>query len=230
MNYIFGSPARKGPEADLVLSFLSTSLPKTPKGLTHSIFIERNLENSLPDIVIIYWDLKVTNKWPQARKNLKRIDYKLIQFLHIQGIQRHEILVQYFPKNINKILERLLQAEIIIETVQGWELKAFNDIYAAKQIVSIEAKMTASTKVFMQAMLNARFASESYVLTKSKSPRENSIMFAQKTGIGLWSLTGDDVVALVTAKEQPLPQSYLSWELNDMAWQDYDGGKNGYRC
>ena len=171
MNYIFGSPARKGTEADLVLSFLSTSLPKTPKSLTQSIFIERNLENSLPDIVIVYWDFKVANKWPQARKNLRRIDYKLIQFLHIQGTQPHEILARYFPKKLNKILERLLQAEIVVETVQGWRLKAFNDIYAAKQIVSIEAKMAASTKVFMQAMLNARFASESYVLTKSKSPR-----------------------------------------------------------
>jgi hypothetical protein len=230
MKYIYGSPARKGPEADLVLSFLSTSLPKTPKGLIQSIFIERNLENALPDIVIVYWDSKVANKWPQARMNLKRIDYKLIQFLHLQGTQPHEILARYFPQKLYKILERLLQADLVIETVQGWKLKAFNDIYATKQIVSIEAKMAASTKVFKQAMLNARFASESCVLTKSKSPRENSLVFAKKIGIGLWYLSGDDVITLVTAKEQPLPQSYLSWELNDMAWQDYKVGKNGYRC
>ena len=55
-------------------------------------------------------------------------------------------------------------------------------------------------------------------------------MYAKKMGIGLWSLSGDDVVTLATAKEQPLPQSYLSWELNDIAWQDYNGEKNGHRC
>ncbi len=230
MNYIHGTPAKKGHEADLVWEFIQNSLPSTPIGLSRTVFIEPNLCNSIPDIVLVFWDPSVTNKWPAARSFLKIIDFKLIQYLYQKESETEESLSKFFPKELPKSLDRLQKADAVVRVGPNWKLRPFEELFAVKKIISYEAKISTSTRVIEQAYLNSMFSSESYIITKSEYPRNYAINAAERLGIGLWSIASMQQIQLVGAKEYILPQSYQSWVLNDLAWEYSMRGINGYKC
>lgn len=230
VNYIHGTPARKGLEAELVLDFINSSLPIPPKGLTRTVFVEPNLGNSIPDIVVIFWDQGIAKKWPDSRWLLKKIDYKLIQYLFCKGSESDDVLSKFFPRELSKSLERLYKAAVIVKSDNGWELGPFDELFAVKRIISFEAKITTSKRVIEQALINSTFSSESYVVTKSEYPRDNARSSAERLGIGLWSVPRMWNTPLLEAKIYPLPQSYQSWLLNDLAWEYSSGEIDGYKC
>lgn len=230
MNYTHGMPSRRGPEADLVLRFIDESLPVPPKGLTRSIFIEPDLGCSVPDIVVVFWDPKIARKWPITRRLLRNIDYKLIHHLYCKGCETEENLKRYFPRELPQILDKLFEAAITMESNFSWKLKPFEEIFAVKQIITFEAKITASIHVMEQAFINSTFSSESYVVTKTKSPSGQALSYAEKFGVGLWSFANSEYISLREAQERPLPQSYLSWLINEMAWEYSFWGDNEHKC
>jgi len=230
MNYIYGTPAKRGPEADLVLDFINSSLPPQSGDLWQSIFIELDLGNSIPDIVIVYWDPDIASKWPTKRRLLKKVDFKLIQYLYKNGPETENNLLHIFPRGLSSILDRLTLTAIISRSDCEWELRPIEEIFAVKKIFSFEAKISASMRVFEQALLNSTFSSESYIVTKSETPRNQALDFAQKLGIGIWCQKKVGYNPLIKAKELPLPQSYLSWLFNNLVWEYSLGGKNEYKC
>lgn len=227
---IYGTPARKGPEAELVINFLDTYQPTLPEGLSCSILIEPWLQNSIPDIIIILWDKKVSQNWSENRMALKPIDYKLIHYLFFSGPRSELALKKFFPKNLTKILQRLITAKFIVNHGGSWYLRPMKSLFAVRQIITFEAKISASTKVYNQALLNSRFSSQSNILTKTRSPNQKTIQQAKSTGIGLWLFEQNEPYRLLKAKNQQLPQSYLSWQLNDLVWFYDRGMDNEYQC
>lgn len=230
MNYIYGSPARRGPEADLVLDFITSSFPSHLGGLWQSIFIEHDLGSSVPDIVIVYWDQDIANKWPTRRRLLRKIDYKLIQYLYLNGPETENNLLRFFPRDLPCILNRLTSAAIIFGSDRGWELKSFEEIFAVKQIISFEAKISASMRVFEQALLNSTFSSETYVVTKTEVPKDHALDFAKKLGVGIWCQKQSGYNPIMKAREQSLPQSYLSWHFNNLVWEYSLEEIDEYKC
>jgi len=229
LRQIFGTPARSGPESDFVLDFLYNLDTVNANGLSESIFIEYRLENSTPDVIVVQWDPKITKLWASSRAHLKNVDYRLIHLLYVRGALSTQQLTLFFPTKLSSMLKRLSQAEIVVEHDQTWQLNSLDSIFAVRKIVSIEAKLSNSMRAVEQALLNTLFSSESYVLTKSVNPLKKSIKAAHDRGVGVWSYSNGRLNELVDAKEQTLPQSHVSWMLNDMAWQYTLGKKSELR-
>lgn len=229
MYNIHGRPSRKGPESDLVVNFIDSFIP-LEKDVFISVLIEPQLINSVPDIVFIYWDRTATNEWGKSRLNLETNDYKLIQFLHAKGAQKKEPLQSFFPRGLDHSLRRLQLSGIIKESKNGWMLNTFKKIFAVKKIITFEAKMSASERALEQALLNLRFSSESYLLTPTSVRKLKTVEQAKKYGVGIWSHSAQVEKPIINAKKQPLPQSYLSWLLNDLVWAYTQGGMNEYKC
>ena len=229
MRQIYGNPVRNGPESRLVLDFLSNIVAIEGTGLSESIFIEYRLENSIPDVIIVHWDPKIAENWSSQRRLLRAVDYRLVHLLFIEGSLTAEQLDRFFPINLPRMLKRLYSAGLIVEENRAWRLKPLEEIFAVKRILTVEAKLSSSTRVLEQALLNTLFSSESYVLTQSASPMSKSIRVAHERGVGVWSYSDGRLSALVAARELPLPQSHVSWMLNDIAWHYAQGIKDGPR-
>jgi len=224
MNYIYGSPARHGPEASLVEQFLATSLPPSQKEVARSVFIEHSLGNYRPDIVVVFWDISVTESWSEARLNLNEIDLRLLHLLYLSGTLNTSELRTLFPRRLNKSLGRLVDAGILANTRSTWRLNELSTLFAVQRIVAFEAKMSAMTKAMEQAYLNTWFASESYVITSYRNVRAHTIQLAKSKGVGMWLVSREtDAEPLVAAGSRKIPQSYGSWLFNELVWKAHLG-------
>jgi hypothetical protein len=220
MSYIQGSPSRPGPEADLVQEFVRIALPNPEDGECRTIFIEPMLRTTRPDIVVVDWDPAASRWWPRERQFLEEIDLRLTQLLFVKGALSEGELRVYFPRQLKASLMRLERAELVNRVNGSWTLGHLRNIFAVHRIITFEAKISALSRGLEQAHLNTWFASESYVLTAIKQPRDQIIKEAQLHGIGLWLLRDElSSTPLIPAKQHPLPQSFASWLFNELAWK-----------
>jgi hypothetical protein len=228
---LIGKPSRKGPEADLVMNFIRSSIPLPVNGEFSTIYIEPQLGNLRPDIVIVYWDPKITRSWPVARELLDLTDLKIIQMLSLLGPSAEDELKKFFPiRKLTSALERLFTANCAIYLENRWHLKELSSLFAIRRIIAVEAKISNINKAIEQAYANSWFSSESYILTTRKQPNSIIIERARQLGVGFWTYrkTGD-IEQKLKAKEYLLPFSYGSWEFNEMVWRHFKGIINEYR-
>lgn len=220
MNCIQGAPSRPGPEADLVQSFVQVHLPAICPGKSRFTFIEPHVEQSRPDIVVVYWDSATARKWPQERRLLESMDLRLAHFLYLSGPLSEAEIRQVFPYRPTRLLERLDKAGIVARANDLWGLKRLADVFAVRRIVAFEAKISALSRALEQALRNTWFASESYVLTTSANPHPRIIEQAGSLGVGLWTRPSEaPPVPLVKAIPRQVPQSYASWLFNELMWK-----------
>ena len=220
MDYVQGAPSRPGPEADLVQRFVEASLPPSLKGENQFVFIEPKLGATRPDIVAVYWDSSVATPWPKARQSLSSLDLRLAHLLFMEGPLREEKLRTAFPRGLQRSLEKLDKAGLILYANERWHLRSLKDIFAVHRIVAFEAKISSVSRALEQAQLNTWFASESYVLMPAKQPIADTIERACSRGIGIWLLSGETRSSpLVGAKRRAIPQSYASWFFNEFVWK-----------
>jgi len=220
MSYVQGSPSRPGPEADLVQKFVRIALPDPSDGRCRTIFIEPMLATTRPDIVVVDWDPSVSRWWPEERQFLEATDLRLAQLLFIEGALSERKLRVHFPRRLKASLMRLERAGLINSVDDRWTLRHLGDIFAVHRIITFEAKISALSRALKQAHFNTWFASESYVLTTIKQPGDRIIRKAQLRGIGLWLPAEEAPFApFLSAKQRPLPQSFASWLLNELAWK-----------
>jgi hypothetical protein len=220
MNDIQGRPSRAGPEADLVQEFVECSLMSSPGSERCSVFIEPYLEGSRPDIVAVYWDLAATQSWPRARLSLTKLDLRLAQLLYLSGPLAEQELEEVFTRRLAPSLGRLHAGGLVAHRAGRWALEDLTTIFAVRQIVAFEAKISKVSVALNQAHLNTWFASESYVLTRARQPRASTIGRAHALGVGLLlQPEGGRPVELVAADDCRIPQSYASWFLNESVWK-----------
>ncbi len=223
MVNISGETSRHGPEAELVDQFLSSRYFETDHDLFYSIFIEPRVGASSPDIVIVCWDSSIGRNWPKERLNLGFAELRIAHLLFLEGPKSKIQLKKFYPRSLESSIKKLLDSELLDEIDGNYYLiKTLDLIFATKEIIAFEAKISSISKAIEQAHRNTWFASKSYVLTRIEEPSKDMIETANKKGVGLWSFNKSfqsDV--LIDPLSTPIPNSFISWYFNDLAWRDY---------
>ena len=206
---------RPGPEAELVDRFLATARIRVSRGCRVTIFVEPKLGTCYPDIVLVAWRPSVTRSWREERQKLQRTDLRVLQYLCTVPAAVRGDLSHVFGTSIKKCLVRLENAGLITQVGNHWEVKPLTSIFAAVDIVAIEAKMTNVSSAIQQAFLNRWFASKSYVLVPSTRPTAKSSLTAKARGVGI--LNAHSRILLRRGRMRPV--SYASWQFNEWVWR-----------
>jgi hypothetical protein len=161
---------RLGPELELLERFLEMPHFSAPPGCEATVFREPRLESGFPDLVIVIWDRRKTEQWQPVRTALTLEDLRLAHYVHCSGGCAHERLSTVFPK-WGKSLERLNAAGMLECDHEMWRLRPLSHLFAAQQIIAVEAKIAEWGRALEQAQLNTWFASASYVLVPNVPKR-----------------------------------------------------------
>ncbi|HTQ55550.1 MAG TPA: hypothetical protein VMI94_13875 [Bryobacteraceae bacterium] len=114
-------------------------------------------------------------------------------------------------------LTRLVDAFMIRREQTRWKPCPLSVVFAATQIIAVEAKVSEWRHALNQAYLNTWFTSHSCILVP-KIPR-NSTMPQDARDLGVTVITQDDVSWDLKPSDQYQPRSYVSWLFNDWAWK-----------
>jgi len=216
---------QNGPEADLLESFLPYIESFCDPKFEHTVLHEPYAEAGIPDLVVIVWDSELLKKRNPLRNSLNKIDVKLAHFISTfksRGVKKQKLSKQlgYAEAVINKSLERLNNAEVIIETDNSLFINDINTIFFIKQIISFEAKIKNWKTALSQAQLNENFSSHSYVLLPDKVTHER-VCSAFNGNTGLVTHTGKRIIRKKRARKMKLPGSYFSWFLNEWIGRNF---------
>lgn len=182
-----------------------------------TILREPSLESGYPDLVVVVWRDARTAAWGEARLALVPDDLRLMHYIFQRRRVTHIELEDGFDSTFAKrSIQRLRRAGLVRPAGQAWFPTALERAFAATKIISVEAKIGKWADVLGQARLNLWFASHSYILVPKVSAEK--VAEAQQYGIGILT-PEDDSVREWSATEAPLPRSYASWILNDLAWR-----------
>jgi hypothetical protein len=213
---------RLGPEGDLLERFLSAPLFNVPSGCEAVVFREPRLPSGFPDLVIVIWDKKKSSQWLPAREVLTREDVRVAHYMHHSGPCSDEQLKAVFTASVRKSIGRLEAAGVLRAAKATWQLQPMGNVFAAREIIAVEAKVSEWKVGLEQAVLNTWFASMSYILVPSVASRSSLFARAKALGIGVWA---EDHAPIRPKKVQRLPCSYASWLFNEWAWRVSTGGK-----
>lgn len=211
----FRSP-RLGPEWELLERFLNAPLFDVPAGCEAVVFREPRLVSGFPDLVIVIWDKKKTAQWHPARGALTREDVRVAHYVYHKGPCTDEHLIAIFTTSVGKSIERLDAAGVLKTGGSRWQLRPLANVFAARQIIAVEAKISEWKVGLEQAVLNTWFASASYMLVPNVPNRSSLLERAKALGIGIWT---EDHAPVKPERAQRLPRSYASWLFNEWAWR-----------
>jgi hypothetical protein len=219
---------RLGPEGELLERFLRAPLFAVPSGCEAVVFREPRLPSGFPDLVIVIWNRKKTVRWLPAREELTREDVRIAHYMYNKGPCTDKQLKAIFTSSVSKNIERLDAAGVVRVDGLTWQLLPMANVFAAQQIIAVEAKISEWKVGLEQAVLNTWFASESYMLVPSVSSRSSLLDRAKALGIGVWA---KDHTPVKPDRAQRLPSSYASWLFNEWAWRASAGSRvNGKWC
>ena len=143
-------------------------------------------------------------------------DLRLMQLVHHCRRVSHTELTEHIGRRARGGIERLHAAGMVRRVGRAWMPCALERSFAATKIIAVEAKIGKWGDVLNQARLNTWFASKSYVLVPRVS--EEQVAAAQRLGIGVLRPSEDGIDEWQSASN-PLPRSYASWIMNDVAWR-----------
>ena len=216
----FGGPSfrspKLGPEWDLVERFLIAPPFDVPAGCEAVVFREPRLASGFPDLVLVIWDKKKTAHWRPARGALTREDVRVAHYVYHKGRCTDEHLIAIFTNSVARSVDRLDAAGVLKNDGSRWHLPPLTDVFAARQIIAVEAKISEWKVGLDQAVLNTWFASASYMLVPNVSSRSSLLKRAKALGIGIWM---EDRAPVKPERAQRLPRSYASWLFNEWAWR-----------
>jgi hypothetical protein len=206
-----------GPELELVERFIpAMPLVHAPDSRV-TVLREPGLESGFPDLVIVVWRFARTADWGKSRFALVLEDLRLMHYLFQRRRAAQSELEDHFGRRFARSsTERLKDAGLIRLAGRAWFPSAFERSFAATKIIAVEAKIGNWTTVLNQARLNTWFASKSYVLVPRVS--QSQVRDAQRFGIGVLSPEQHGFREW-GASTAPLPRSYASWVVNDLAWR-----------
>lgn len=203
----------KGPEAALLKRFLKDSPLSVERGTRLTVFREPRLESGFPDVVIVAWKPSIARKWDPRRRKLDTGDLRLMDYLFRVGGVIEDEIADLLGKRALQRLEKLRNAGCIKKAGGKWCVRSLTSIFAATEIIAIEAKVGNPKRVLSQAQMNTWFASRSYILT----PNPGAIGFqnqARRLGIGVCAFAETPKI-IVRSRKRKLPRSYASWLFNE---------------
>lgn len=207
----------RGPEQELVDSFISSMRLAHAPDSRITLLRELGLETGFPDLVIVVWRDARTFDWDEARMALVPEDLRLMHYLFQRRRAVGSELDHYFGTRFaRRSIIRLHDAGLVRAAGRAWFPCAFRRVFAATKIIAIEAKIGKWPDVLNQARMNTWFASKSYVLVPRAS--EGQVLDARRFGIGVLSPEQDGVREW-SASTARLPRSYASWVVNDLVWR-----------
>lgn len=213
-----------GPEQELIESFIhAMPLVHAPDSRV-TVLREPGLESGFPDLVIVVWRDARTAHWGESRLALVPDDLRLMHYVFQRRRVAYGDLEDHFGSRfIRSSIERLHDAGLVRPAGRAWFPSALERAFAATKIIAVEAKIGKWADVLNQARLNTWFASKSYVLVPRVS--EEQVREAQQLGIGVLSPERDGIREW-GASTAPLPRSYASWVVNDLAWRASKNRRN----
>lgn len=207
---------RIGPEQSLIDWFLSEKRLVLRADHRIAVFREPAIESGAPDVVLVAWKPSIGLNWSSARTELTKSDLRLLHLLVQQGPQTTAALERLCRFPLATALTRLERAEVIRRRGRNWQARALRHIFAASQIIAIEAKMSNWRRGLEQAAINRWFASTSYLLMPRAPRNETFWSEATAAGVGVWT---KDERFQQTATSGCLPCSYASWLFHEFAWR-----------
>jgi hypothetical protein len=218
---------RRGPERELVDRFLASHHIAVPPGCEPVVFREPRLPTGYPDLVIVMWHEQKAARWRKDRAPLTRNDLRLAHYLYHRGPSSTDDLQATLGNSVPESVARLDAAGIVRIREAKWKVCPLARVFAAKQIIAVEAKISEWKLGLEQAHLNTWFASVSYLLVPSVPKGSSLVKKARELGVGVWT---NDQAPVIPRKAQQLPCSYVSWLFNEWTWLVAHRGRvNGER-
>jgi hypothetical protein len=216
---IFRQPTH-GPELDIVNMYCEEHLASLGVNESLSIFLEPKINTGFPDIVAVFWDKKVSHKWPEARANLTSSDMAIVHHVNLTGHFPVEQLVKRFgTRKTSEMMLRLSDSQVAEVKSDEILRKPLSNTFAVKRIVAIEAKVRDWSKGLEQAFQNTLFASESYLLLESLPNSQKLFRNAERLGVGILDKNRSVTQPYLRSKVGLLPTSHAAWLFNEWAWK-----------
>ncbi|MDP9190132.1 MAG: hypothetical protein M3P06_00320 [Acidobacteriota bacterium] len=152
------------------------------------------------------------------RMALRPLDLKIIHHLFkVRGSARDELA---FDLSLSRSgcaasLQRLEAAGLLRELRQRVYCNRLASVFAAREIVAIEAKIKDWQSGLRQAAANTWFASHSYMLLPQTVVSDAARGAAERLGIGIMTFDGSRTRVPLLARRQTIPSSYGSWLVNE---------------
>lgn len=216
----FARATTPGDEYELVQNFIDffcSKFEKDTKKHQLMVFIEPRITSGFPDIVFASYLPSIMSNWSDERAKLDTCDLKVLSFImHTNGCSGASILssLKLPERQTINSLEKLMDAKMISYRHTQWMPRELRDVFSIVRLVSVEAKINNMGKVAEQSLLNTWFASESYALTNSTRPQQETLRSFRSRGIGLYG-KNRSFKKLLEAQEFALPSSYLSFQFNE---------------
>jgi hypothetical protein len=203
-----------GPELDLVMGFISAYVENfidenRGKHMNLAVFLEPRIDSGYPDIVFAHYLPSIIDNWSAGRERLNNHDIKA--YLRL----RHPDINYGFPKKADdRSLKKLIDADFVThDHDKGWQARRIQDMFGISELIAVEAKINGIGPAIDQAILNALFASRSFVLSGASRPSAKTKETCARLGLGLYARPFQK---LVEAKRHDLLDSgYVPFKFNE---------------
>lgn len=126
-------------------------------------------------------------------------------------------------RSLETLIEELELAELVRRSSHRVRCVALAEVFVAKRIVAVEAKIDKWADAIRQAAANTWFASHSFVLLPDRLWSDGLRDLAARFGVGVLTYDGSQTRVRLRAEKQRLPVSYGSWLINE--WTIRQAGK-----
>lgn len=208
-----------GPEKKLVDSFLSAYLSRLHSNVLKTIvFLEPHIDSGYPDIVVVRYKNASRCLWRESHLSLTNIHFKVL----FEVGRRKTISISRLSQQtglelgrLNRIIRELVECRLVVISKRSVQRIALDDYFCVKEIVCFEAKIAKWQEAISQALLNTRFATESYILMDCNESSEEMVNRCKALGVGIYLMNGRIHKDLV-AHKQNQPVTYASYLINEI--------------
>lgn len=178
-----------------------------------SILSEFNARFGNVDIVEVIVSNSNLLNYEQAKILSRYQNAKVLAFLHKKAVRTFDYLkkcTDYSDKSLSDILSKLVKSNIIIECAKHRYVVHDGFQFPALQFISYEAKLMKWKKAILQAVINKKFSSYSYVVLPielAKKLQLNNIVYFQNYNIGLIGVSDTKLEYLFYPKKENVKTS-----------------------
>ncbi len=218
MRSRFSKPGAETVLVNEFIDFYCSLFLQNSKNQNLAVFVEPKLDSGFPDLVIAHYAPRFAeSSWTDARDGLNIEDLKVLSYLIQTGGSSGEDLISTLRLPGGRALqslEKLLDAKWVSRKDNCWKPSGMKQNFGLKKLVAIEAKISDVGKVTAQAISNVWFASHSYALIDTSTPRPATLASFDRLGVGLYC-RGKQFRKALSSRTRPLPSSYASLLFNE---------------
>lgn len=206
-----------GPEEQMVISALASL--RDAFGSRCVLMRELQMPTGVPDAVAVLMR-HAEVPLEAARLNVGSSDLRLLH--HLATVKQStvtdiEAALRWNAADLRRMIRTLADAGMLRETRGAVRVHRLTDIFHARKIIAVEAKMKDWQRAIMQAVANTWFASHSYILLPERPLSDSLNEAAKRFGIGVLTFDGQRTRTRIQAAARPLPASYGSWLVHENA-------------